>query len=74
MNISQDERERAIFRSRKNFQMDMASNFATAFDNMRIERDAEIVRNAIQMGMNTDDIVKLTGLSIEEVRKLSNVA
>ena len=32
MNISQDERERAIFRSRKKFQMDIASDMATAKD------------------------------------------
>ena len=30
MNISQDERERAIFRSRRKFQMDQDSNIATA--------------------------------------------
>ena len=39
MNISQDERERAIFRSRKKFQMDHASDIATAEDRGR--REAE---------------------------------
>ena len=30
----------------------------------------EIVKNAIKLGMNDEDISKLTGLSIEEVAKI----
>ena len=33
MSVSQDERERAVFRSRRMYQTDMQSNWNTAFDN-----------------------------------------
>ena len=74
MSISQDEGERAIFRSRKKFQMDMASNFATAIDNAKDEgkKDAElkIAQNAKAMGMDSETIIKLTGLTSEEIESL----
>ena len=70
MSISQDERERAIFRSRRKFQTDLQSNLATAEDRgKRIEHIA-IARNALQMQMPIADIAKLTGLTHEEVENL----
>jgi len=70
MNISQNERERAIFRSRKKFQTDRQSDLATAEDNGKAIRSIEIARNALQMKMTVADIVRLTGLTSEEVEKL----
>ena len=74
MNVSQDERERAIFRSRRKFQADLQSDFATAGDRGRNigkqEGRLEVARNALRMGMSIDDIVKLTGLTHEEVQGL----
>ena len=70
MSISQDERERAIFRSRRKFETDYASDIATAEDRGMHKRSIEIARNALQMGMTTDDIVKLTGLAHDEIERL----
>ena len=76
MSISQDERERAIFRSRRKFQTDMQSDIATAEDRGErrgIEkRSIEIARNALQMKLATADIAKLTGLTCEEIQKLAD--
>ena len=72
MSISQNERERAI--CRRKFQKDMQSNLATAEDNGkqigRAEEKIEIAHNALQMKMTVADIVKLTGLTCEEVENL----
>ena len=78
MSISQDERERAVFRSRRMYQTDMQSNLATAEDRgvQRgraegwVERNIEIARQALQMKMSAADIAKLTGLTYEEVERL----
>ena len=72
MSISQDERERAIFRSRRKFQTDLQSDLATAEDRGRRDSKIEIARNALQMGMAVDDIVKLTGLAHDEIERLKN--
>ena len=51
MSISQNERERAIFRSRRKFQTDYESDMATSLDNgisiARKDREIEIAQNAI---------------------------
>ena len=70
MSISQDERERAIFRSRRIALSDQESNMATAVLNAMTERNIEIVRNALQMSMTIADIIKLTGLTQAEIEKL----
>ena len=53
MSISQDERERAVFRSRRMYQTDLQSDLATAEDRGkaagRLERSIEVARNALQM-------------------------
>ena len=80
MSISQDERERAVFRSRRMYQTDLQSDLATAEDRGRAEGIAEgraagiieIARNALQMGMTIDDIAKLTGLAHDEIKRLKN--
>ena len=70
MNISQDEKERAIFRSRKKFQMDHASDLATAEDTGRREERFEIARNMKKRNRPIDYIIEDTGLTREEVENL----
>ena len=77
MSISQDERERAVFRSRRMYQTDMQSNWATARDQGRKEgraegeqkRNIEIIRNLTRMGFSLEQISEATGLSPEEVKR-----
>jgi predicted transposase/invertase (TIGR01784 family) len=77
MNISQDERERAIFRSRRKFQMDHASDIATAEDagvqKGKTEAIIEVARNLLDINMPLDQIVTATGLTQKEVENLRNV-
>jgi len=82
MSISQDERERAVFRSRRMYQTDMQSNIATAEDRGRakgivegrvegrVEGKIEIARNLIKINMPLGTIVEVTGLPPEEVNRL----
>ena len=76
MSVSQNERERAIFRSRRMYQSDMDSNIATAEDRGeargRVEEKGEIALNALQMGMSIADTSRLTGLTEDEIRKLAH--
>ena len=66
MSVSQDERERAVFRSRRMYQTDMQSNWNTAFDNGK----KEVAKNLITMGMTDKQIVQATGLTYEEILKM----
>ena len=66
MNISQDERERAIFRSRRKYQTDYDSDMATVEDNTKLD----IARNLLTMNIPLDQIVKATGLTIKDVESL----
>ena len=67
-----------IFRSRKKFQTDMQSNWATAEDNGRkigreegrAEGKIEVARNLLKMNLSLDQIAIATGLTIEEVNHL----
>ena len=72
MSISQDERERAVFRSRRMYQTDLQSNLATAEDRGAYNSKIQIARNALQMGMAIDDIAKLTGLAHDEIERLKD--
>ena len=70
MSISQNERERAIYRSRRKFQTDMQSNLATAEDNGRAAEKIEIARNLLKMGLPSSQIAAATGLTVSEIEKL----
>jgi len=71
MNISQVEREQAIFRSRKKFQMDIASDMATVRDNAMIE----VARKLLQRNsMTIAEIAEDTGLAADECVSQSNVS
>ena len=76
--ISQDEHERARFRSRRMFQNDMEAMRFTAFSEgerigeaRRDERRAkEIALSLKQSGMDVMDIAKHTGLTVEQIKEL----
>jgi predicted transposase/invertase (TIGR01784 family) len=74
MSISQDEKERAINRSRRMYQTDMDSNLATAENRGRREGMAqgalEIARNMKSMGFSNEQIQKATGLPAETIKKM----
>jgi predicted transposase/invertase (TIGR01784 family) len=70
MSISQDERERAVFRSRRMYQTDRDSDMATAEDRGRTERSIEIARNLLGINLPIDQIVATTGLTRKEVEGL----
>lgn len=74
MSISQDERERAVFRSRRMYQTDLQSNLATAEDNGRIagraERSIEIARKMLSVGEPIDRIILFTDLTQQEIEQL----
>jgi predicted transposase/invertase (TIGR01784 family) len=63
MNVSKDERERAVFRSRRMYQSDMDSNIATIVK----KHDFEIARNMLAAGEPVEKVMKYFGLSREEV-------
>lgn len=72
MSISQDERERAVFRSRRMFQTDMQSDLATAEDRGerrgRAEGRAEGVLSAVQSLMDS------MGLSVDQAMNVLKIA
>ncbi len=74
MSISQDERERAVFRSRRMYQTDLQSDLATAEDRGkkagRMEQRIEIAQNLLGMKLPLDQIIKATGLTREEIERL----
>lgn len=86
MSISQNERERAIFRSRKKFQTDLQSDLATAEDigrkigkaegraeglvAGRAEGKVEIARNMLSVGLSLETIMQCTGLTQDDLKSL----
>ena len=67
MNISQNERERAIFRSRKMYQTDEDSNRATLIAKGKEEKAFEIAREMLLDGEPVEKIIKYTRRTHEEV-------
>ena len=70
MSVSQDERERAVFRSRRMYQTDLMSNLATAEDRGVQKGIITVAKNLLQMGYSVEDIQAATGLSGKEIAKL----
>jgi len=74
MSISQDEKERAVFRSRRMFQTDMDSNIATAEERGekrgRVEEKLAIAQNMMKRNRPIEEIIEDTGLTLEEVENL----
>ena len=82
MSISQDERERAVFRSRRMYQTDLQSDLATAEDRGKKlgisigekNRNIEIARAMIADGEPLEKIERYTGLTAAEVSRLRTEA
>ena len=72
MSISQDERERAVFRSRRMFQTDLQSDMATAEDRGEKKGRIAIAKNMMKRRRPIDEIIEDTGLTREEVENLRN--
>jgi len=76
--ISRDERERALFRSRRKFQMDMEHSRVVAMDEGREEGQKEavsrIAKNLMETKMSLEEIAKVTGLTIQELETLPKPA
>ena len=70
MSVSKDERERAIFRSRRMYQSDQESNIATAEYRGEQKKALAIARNFLVMNMPIEQIARGTGLTVEEVENL----
>lgn len=70
MNVSQDERERAVFRSRRMYQTDMQSNWNTAFDNGGKQATLNIAKNMLKHNRPLEEIIEDTGLSLDEIELL----
>jgi predicted transposase/invertase (TIGR01784 family) len=74
--ISQDEDERARFRARRKFQMDMEHNRIVSFEEGKEEGKKEskheVARNLLLYGVSLDIIAKSTGLSPDEIQTLVN--
>jgi predicted transposase/invertase (TIGR01784 family) len=72
--ISQNEDERTRFRMRRKFQMDMDHNLIASRDEGRAEGRAEgvlaIAKKMLEANMPVDTIVKLSGLTHNEVENL----
>ena len=72
--ISRDENERARFRARRKFQMDMEHNLLVARDEGRDEGEeakaVAIAKNLLEMNLPIEQIVKATGLTHEEIEGL----
>jgi predicted transposase/invertase (TIGR01784 family) len=72
--ISQDEDERARFRARRKFQMDLEHNRIVSFeegkDEGRMEERTEVARNMLTDGLPVEKVVQYTRLSREEIEKL----
>ena len=71
MSISQDERERAVFRSRRMYQTDLQSDLATAEDRGRRQSAFAIAKNLLSMNMSRDQIAAATGLTLKELENIS---
>jgi hypothetical protein len=68
MSVSKDEREKAIFRSRRMALADQESNRITAERNLKLT----IAKNLLMTNLPIEQIVKATDLTHEEVEKLRN--
>jgi len=70
MSISQNEGERARFRSRRKFLTDYQSDMNTSWDNGRAEGFMEVARKMLERGRPIEEILEFTGLSREEAESL----
>ncbi len=70
MSISQDEVERAVYRSRRMFQTDLQSNLATAEDRGSKNKAIAIAKKMLIKGKPRDEILEFTELSPADLDKI----
>ena len=74
--MSMDEKEWELYQSRKMAEIDYNSKIALAREegikNGKEEGKEEIAKKLIEMGMEINQIAKITGLSKEKIEKLKN--
>jgi predicted transposase/invertase (TIGR01784 family) len=74
--ISQDADERARFRARRKFQMDLQHNQIVSFEDGKrdgiLEGKLEDARNLLAMGISLDVVVQCTGLSADQIQTPGN--
>jgi predicted transposase/invertase (TIGR01784 family) len=72
--ITSDERERMLLRAREKAWRDEAARFQAfkedTFKEGAAARNIEIARNALSLGLNIEQISKITGLSSDEINSL----
>jgi predicted transposase/invertase (TIGR01784 family) len=68
--ISRDEDERARFRARRKFQMDMAHDKIVSHREGKLEGKLEDAKNMLAIGLSADQIVQVTGLAPEQIKGL----
>ncbi|MCL1791889.1 MAG: Rpn family recombination-promoting nuclease/putative transposase [Peptococcaceae bacterium] len=69
--ISKDEIERARFRSRRMFRMDMEHSLIAARDEGETSKAKNIARNLLKRNRPIEEIMEDTGLTQDEVKKLT---
>ena len=70
MSISQDEREKAIFRNRRIALMNYESDMATSKRIGRAEGHIDVARSLLRMNMSLEQITSATGLTLAEIEAL----
>ena len=70
ISVSQNERERAIFRCRRMYQSDLESNLATAEARGEQKKALAVAQNMIADGESIIKIMKYTGLTADEIEEL----
>jgi hypothetical protein len=72
LELSADEKARQLYEARLKEQRDNYAREQGAVTAAIQSRDIEIVKNALQMKMSVEDIIKLTGRTFEEVESIRN--
>ena len=72
MELSQDERTRMLYESRRLMEMDQRVSECDAKQEGKQEERLTIAKNALHMSMPLEDIVKLTGLPKDKIEELQN--
>ena len=70
--VSEEEKARALARSRRMFLMDETTNRNALIEETRIETKLEIAKNGLAQGFSIEVIADLTDLSVDEIKLLQN--
>ena len=68
--LANDKEVLRLYHLREMAQIDYNSGMKKAKDEGRAEEKIKVARNLLEMNMSHDQIVKATGLTLEETRKL----